>query len=50
MDAIADSDRFTLPHFSPHYSAQVSNFYEAMLWYAKERDRANMEMRVADDI
>ena len=47
VDALADGGRFTLPGYSPQDSAQRSNFFEAMIWYAKEKDQAEQQAALA---
>ena len=47
MDALADGGRFTVPSMSPWHSALNANFYEAMLWYAKEKQTADNQALLA---
>lgn len=43
VDAIAEGGRFNLPNHSPMDSANMSGFYEAMLWYAKEKNVSDQQ-------
>lgn len=40
LDQIAAGGRFNLPQHTPMESAQLANFYEAMIWYAQMKHMA----------
>ena len=46
VDAIAEGGRFQHPGLTPLHSAQSAAFYEAMLWYAKQKDCNEQQARL----
>jgi hypothetical protein len=47
VDAIAEGGRFVAGGLSPIDSANVANFYEAMMWYAKEKNVSEQQAILA---
>lgn len=43
LDSLADSGRFDRNGFTPLESAMISNYTEAMIWYAKEKNVADQQ-------